>query len=116
MAAMNVVALKRIPLLVRGGVACGLVAGLAAGAMVGPADVGLLVGGTLGLAVGAAAGIVLEREDKRGAARHKELDAIIGVTAGDLGAPPGSIPPGPLDGDAPREWGDWLTPPPPQAV
>jgi hypothetical protein len=111
--------MKRMSLFVRGGAAGGLFAGLAAGAMVGPAHVGLFVGGVIGAAVGAIAGFAMDRDDRRGIARHRELDAIIGVSGGDMGAPPGSIPPGPLEDSSADEstWGsDWLTPPPPQTI
>jgi hypothetical protein len=111
--------MKQRSLFVRGGAALGLFAGLAAGAMVGPAHVGLFVGGLLGVVVGVASGFAMDRDDRRGIARHKELDAIIGVSGGDMGAPPGSIPPGPLEEMSSDEsaWGsDWLTPPPPQTV
>jgi hypothetical protein len=108
---------KRVPLLVQGGVGGGLLAGLAAGAVVGPAVAGMLVGAALGAVVGAVAGLAIHREDERRLARHAELDEIIGVSGGDLGAPPGSIPPGPLDDERPGEWGaEWLTPPPPRSA
>jgi hypothetical protein len=107
--------MKRISVLVRGGVACGLAAGLAAGAMAGAPLFGMSLGGAAGLV----AGLAMERDENRRSARHQQLDAIIGVHGGDLGAPPGSIPPGPL-GQAEKELGswaaEWLTPPPPRAT
>jgi len=95
----------------------GVVGGIALGAMVGP--VGVAVGVMLGVAVGVAAGQVMAREDAKANARTRELDAIIGITHGRIGAAP--LPP-PQDDDpelevmpqSREEWAaEWLTPPPP---
>jgi hypothetical protein len=105
---------KRVPPLVRVGTACGVLAGLAIG-MVVSAPVGILLGVSLGASVGIVAGIVMDLDEKRSSHRTRQLDEIIGVTSGSLGAPP-SVPP-PSDEDHERElraWvTEWLTPPVP---
>lgn len=110
---------RNVPLLLEAGVVVGALTGLCVGAMVSPLSVGMLTGLGLGVVVGAAAGIAMHRDDQRGARRGRQLDDIIGVTQGSLGAPPGSIPPGDLSGDASDDvaaWAsEWLTPPPPDA-
>lgn len=45
-----------------------------------------LVGGLLGGAIGFVAGVALEEDAQRAAARDRELDAEIGVSTPDLGA------------------------------
>ena len=100
------------------GGACGLAGGLAMGAMTSHA-IGVVLCSMFGAAVGAVAGVVMQREDSRAGARTRQLDEIIGVTRGSLGAPAGSIPPGDLGADRERSdelqhWvREWLTPPPP---
>jgi hypothetical protein len=112
-------AVKAWPSLLKAGIMSGLAAGLAVGAMVDPPSVGLLFGGTIGAAVGAIAGMAMAREDTRVTNRTRELDAMIGITDGSMGAPPGSIPPGDLKRDPDdalelERWATaWLTPPPP---
>lgn len=101
------------------GIIIGLAAGIAVGAMVEPIGVGIVCGVVFGAAAGAAAGLVMERDDQRVSRRTRQLDDIIGVTTGDMGTPPKSIPPGDLrrDPEAALElesWASqWLTPPPP---
>lgn len=110
---------KGWPSLLKAGIFSGLAAGLAVGAMLSPPSVGLLFGGMIGAAVGAIAGRAMAREDERFMARTRELDAMIGITEGSLGAPPNSIPPGDLERDPDdavelERWANaWLTPPPP---
>jgi hypothetical protein len=96
-------------------VGVGVVLGLAAGVLLGM--VAGLAGVFLGLAAGAGAGFLagaaMHRDEGHRAARVRELDAIIGVTGGDLGAAPVSMPPPEA---SPSEWmAEWLTPPPPVA-
>jgi hypothetical protein len=58
----------------------------------------------------------MHRDEGRRAARGRELDEIIGVAGGDMGAAPVSMPPPPPE-PAPAEWmSEWLTPPPPVAT
>ena len=84
----------------------GVVGGVAVGAMVGP--VGVAVGLVLGVCVGAIAGRVMAREEAIADARTRELDAIIGVTEGRIGAAP--LPPAVAEGA--DDWAaEWLTPP-----
>lgn len=63
--------------------ASGALAGAVAGTIAGP--VGAAIGGLLGAAIGAAAGEVLEEGTEEHDAHDAELDAIIGVTRGDIG-------------------------------
>lgn len=105
---------KRVPPLVRVGAACGALAGLSVGMMVG-APVGILLGLSWGAGIGVVAGIVMDRDDKRSSYRTRQLDDIIGVTSGSLGAPP-SVPPRTEEDDERdlRAWvTEWLTPPAP---
>jgi hypothetical protein len=95
-------------------ISVGVVLGLSAGVLLGM--VAGIAGVILGLAAGAVAGFLagaaMHRDEGRRAARVRELDEIIGVAGGDMGANPVSIPPEP----APAEWmTEWLTPPPPVA-
>jgi hypothetical protein len=99
------------------GAISGLVGGVALGAMVGP--VGVFFGFGLGMLTGAIAGRVIDKEERKRAERTRELDAIIGVTEGSLGA--GDVPRTPeedLAAKAEREsWvAEWLTPPPPSVA
>lgn len=111
----------QLPLLVKAGFAVGLVTGGGVGWMANPPLVGACFGALLGAVAGIVAGIAMQREDERGTERGRELDDIIGVTQGSLGAPPGSIRPGdlrrdPADSLALQSWAhEWLTPPPPAA-
>jgi hypothetical protein len=108
------------------GAGSGVLAGIAVGLFAGPA--GVAIGMWLGFTVGFVAGMVLAHEDDTRTRRTQELDAIIGITHGSMGAPPGSIPPRPIaaaeleDEDAPQlstkeAWlAEWLTPPPPSVA
>jgi hypothetical protein len=92
------------------GVTLGLSAGILLGMVAGIAGV------VLGLAAGAVAGFLagrtMHRDEGYREARVRELDAIIGVGGGDMGAAPVSMPPEPT----PADWmAEWLTPPPPVA-
>jgi hypothetical protein len=78
--------MARAPSLVKAGAFCGAFAGLSVGAMVS-ATAGLLLGAALGATVGVIAGVVMDREERRSSHRTKQLDDIIGVTSGSLGAP-----------------------------
>jgi hypothetical protein len=73
------------------GAAGGAVVGAIGGAIAGPA--GVVAGAVLGGLAGAAAENALEEEDLQRDSRSRELDAEIGVTDGDLGAPNLEHPP-----------------------
>jgi hypothetical protein len=74
-----------------GGAAGGALAGAALGALAGP--VGVAAGAVLGGLVGAIVAVVSDEESERAALHDQELDAIIGVDGGDLGAPGLKHPP-----------------------
>jgi hypothetical protein len=94
------------------GVVLGLAAGLLLGMVAGV--VGAVVGLGAGAAAGWLAGTAMHRDEGRRAARARELDAIIGVDGGDIGAAPVSVPP--PDDLTPAQWvAEWMTPPPPVA-
>jgi hypothetical protein len=109
----------RLPLLVKAGIGVGMFAGACVGTMVSPPEIGVFMGIILGAIAGAAAGTAMQHDDELGSKRGRQLDDIIGVTRGSLGAPPGSIPPGDLRRDPEsglelQSWAsEWLTPPPP---
>jgi uncharacterized membrane protein len=63
----------------------GAVAGVVVGAAAGPP--GAIVGAVLGGVAGTIAGAALKQENLADAARMRELDAEIGVSEGELGAP-----------------------------
>jgi len=67
------------------GGAAGAIAGAVVGLAAGPP--GLIAGAILGAVVGTVAGAVLDTESSRQSSRTHELDAEIGVTAGNIGAP-----------------------------
>jgi hypothetical protein len=73
------------------GAAGGAVAGAVGGAIAGPA--GVVAGAVLGGLAGAAAESALEEAELRRGSRARELDAQIGLTGGDLGAPNLEHPP-----------------------
>jgi phage tail tape-measure protein len=73
------------------GAASGALAGAALGAAAGPP--GMIAGAVIGGIAGAAAGAALDTASSREEARTRELDAEIGVTEGDLGAPNLKHPP-----------------------
>ncbi len=97
------------------GAILGISAGIVTGLMGGP--VGALVGLCAGAVAGAVAGTALHRDESVRSARSRELDEEIGITRGDIGAAPVSIPPPADEGDradARERWlAEWLTPPPP---
>jgi hypothetical protein len=104
------------------GALSGVVAGIALGALTGPT--GVVFGMWMGIGVGLVSGFVLAREDETRSARTQELDSIIGITKGSMGAGPISIAPPASEADedeAPaysskEAWlSEWLTPPPPAA-
>jgi hypothetical protein len=99
------------------GLGLGLSAGLVTGMMAGLP--GLLVGLAAGTLTGMALARAMRRDDERRAARTRELDGIIGVTQGDLGAAPVRMPesiPAAAESAARMAWAaEWLTPPPPVA-
>ncbi len=104
------------PMLVKAGAVGGVLSGASLGAMVSP-GIGLAVGATLGGMIGIAAGVVMEREEKRASHRTRELDAIIGVTTGQIGAGGHIAPPlAEVRRQAElRSWvTEWMTPAPPQ--
>jgi len=95
-------------------VGVGLVLGLSAGVLLGMVAgiAGVILGLPVGMIAGFLAGSAMHRDEGHRAARVRELDEIIGVAGGDMGAAPVSIPPEP----APADWmAEWLTPPPPVA-
>jgi hypothetical protein len=107
--------ITELPGWVTAGAGCGLASGLAVGAMT-PSP-GMALGLVLGLCAGAAAGAAVHKDERRRDARDRELDDIIGVTKGSLGAPPDSLRAPPDEAIAARAWLDeWLTPPPPSAL
>jgi hypothetical protein len=73
------------------GAASGAMAGTVVGAMAGPP--GMVAGAIIGAAAGAMAGAVLDTEAAERAARTRELDAAIGVSGGNIGAPNLQHPP-----------------------
>jgi hypothetical protein len=94
------------------GVGLGLSTGIVTGMMGGP--VGLVLGITIGSVAGFFAGAAMFRDGRRREARNRELDAIIGVSEGDIGAAPVAMPP--EAGESATAWvAEWLTPPPPVA-
>jgi hypothetical protein len=111
--------LPRRPMLV--GAACGIIAGIALGIFSGAA--GVLIGSVLGVAVGFVAGMIVAEEDDTRSQRTRELDAIIGITNGSMGA--ASIPPNAIEEEeeageplpSKEAWlAEWLTPPPPNVL
>lgn len=91
------------------GISAGLFLGMEAG-WIG-AVAGLLAGGAAGVLAGAA----MHHDEDRRAARGRELDAIIGVDGGDLGAAPVAIPRA-IEEPSTDQWmAEWMTPPPPVA-
>lgn len=93
------------------GVGLGLTTGIVTGMMAGP--VGLVLGIAIGGCAGFFAGAAMFRDARRRDARNRELDAIIGVSEGDLGAAPVAMPREEGESSA-RAWvAEWLTPPPP---
>jgi ABC-type antimicrobial peptide transport system permease subunit len=104
-----------------GGAACGIIAGIALGIFSGA--VGVLIGSVLGVGIGFVAGMILAEEDTTRSQRTRELDAIIGITKGSMGA--ASVPPRAMDeGEEEGEplqtkeaWlAEWLTPAPPNVM
>lgn len=102
---------RRLPIAMIVGTGVGIVAGMAGGAMVGA--IGVALGMAFGIGIGAIAGRVLDKDERLRAARTRELDAIIGITEGSLGAGPVSLRPSEPPAEAWLE--EWLTPPPPVA-
>jgi hypothetical protein len=74
--------MQRRPLIA--GALSGVASGIALGAITGP--IGVVFGMWLGVGVGLMAGYVLAREDETRSVRTQELDSIIGITRGSLGA------------------------------
>ncbi len=73
------------------GAASGAFVGAVVGAAAGPA--GVAAGAVIGGIAGALAGAALDQDASEDAARTRELDAAIGVSGGDLGAPNLKHPP-----------------------
>jgi hypothetical protein len=73
------------------GAATGALAGAVVGAAAGPP--GMVAGAIIGAAAGTVAGAVLDAEASRKGARTRELDAELGVSGGDIGAPNLQHPP-----------------------
>jgi hypothetical protein len=95
------------------GAVLGLSAGVVTGMMAGVA--GVIVGVGVGTLAGAIAGMTMHRDEGRRAARSRELDEIIGVSGGQLGAAPVMMPPAPEESSRSTWVAEWLTPPPPIA-
>jgi hypothetical protein len=102
------------------GALSGVVSGIALGAFTGP--IGVVLGMWVGIGVGLVSGYVLAREDETQSARTQELDTIIGITNGSMGAGARSIAPRAIEAqtDEPPAYSskeawlsEWLTPPPP---
>ncbi len=103
------------------GALSGVVAGIALGAFTGP--IGVVLGMWTGIGVGLVTGYVLAREDETQSVRTRELDTIIGITQGSMGAgAPRASDDRASEGDAEETpaysskeaWlSEWLTPPPP---
>jgi nucleotide-binding universal stress UspA family protein len=74
-----------------GGAAGGAIAGAALGSIAGP--LGAATGAVLGGVLGAVVAKVGDEESERTSAHDSQLDAIIGVSGGDLGAPNLKHPP-----------------------
>ena len=74
-----------------GGAAAGVIAGAALGSIAGPA--GVAAGAVIGGVVGAVVAKVSDEESARVSLHEGELDAVIGVNGGDLGAPNLEHPP-----------------------
>jgi phage tail tape-measure protein len=81
---------RRIAREAEGG-ASGALAGAVLGAGAGPP--GMVAGAIIGGVAGTITGAVLDSESARRASRTRELDAEIGVTKGELGAPNLAHPP-----------------------
>jgi hypothetical protein len=95
------------------GIVLGLLSGLVTGMVAG--TVGALVGLGAGFVAGVVAGTAMRRDEGRRSARSRELDSIIGVHGGSLGAGP-VVMPVPPEETARQQWlAEWLTPPPPVA-
>jgi hypothetical protein len=73
------------------GAASGAMAGTVLGAAAGPP--GMIAGAVIGAAAGAMAGAVLDTQAAKEALRTRELDAQIGVSGGNIGAPNLQHPP-----------------------
>jgi phage tail tape-measure protein len=73
------------------GAAAGALAGAALGSAAGPP--GIAAGAVIGGVAGVISGAVLDSESSRQASRLRELDAQIGVSEGELGAPNLNHPP-----------------------
>jgi hypothetical protein len=99
------------------GLGLGLSTGIVTGMMGGP--VGLVLGVAIGGVAGFFAGAAMFRDARRREERNRELDAIIGVSEGDIGAAPVAMPPPHEAGEGESSttaWvAEWLTPPPPVA-
>jgi hypothetical protein len=81
----------RHPLHEAAGAAGGAVAGAALGAIAGP--LGIATGAIVGGVIGAFVAKVSDEESERASLHDGELDAVIGVNGGDLGAPNLKHPP-----------------------
>ena len=119
----RMVRLPRRPMIA--GALSGVVSGVALGAFTGP--IGVVIGMWMGIGVGFVAGYVLAGDDEKRSVRTQELDEIIGITKGSMGAGPISSCPRTADamdddGENPEPYSskeawlrEWLTPPPPVA-
>jgi hypothetical protein len=103
------------------GALSGVVSGLVLGAFTGP--IGAVLGMWMGVGAGLVTGYVLARDDQKETVRTRELDAIIGITKGSMGA--GTIVIQDTQGEdedpppysSKEAWlSEWLTPPPPSVA
>ena len=119
----KVASLPRRPIIA--GALSGVLGGVALGVFTGP--IGTVLGMWMGTGVGLVVGYVLAEEHHSRSIRTKELDAMIGITKGTMGAGTGlSSAPPPMDEEVEEEvpqysskeaWlKEWLTPPPPSAA
>jgi hypothetical protein len=105
---------RRAPRLVQAGALGGVATGTVAGIILSSAG-GMVFAVLLGGVVGALAGGVMDGDAKRERHRTRELDDIIGVTGGSLGAPPSLPSPGSERDEELASWlTEWMTPPAPR--
>ena len=102
------------------GALSGVASGLVLGAFTGP--IGAVLGMWVGVGVGLVSGYVLARDDQKQSVRTRELDAIIGITSGSMGAGTIVISDRASEEEEPPPYSskeawlsEWLTPPPPMA-
>jgi hypothetical protein len=118
----KLMSLPRRPIIA--GALSGIIGGVALGVFTGP--IGTALGLWMGVGVGLVVGYVLAEEHHSRSIRTKELDAIIGITKGSMGAGDAlSVPPPAMEEEEEEQpqystkeaWlAEWLTPPPPSVA